>query len=150
MATQRVKSNKPPLIPMGKEFEVDELCTYVGNKDKRIWIVSAMEKQTRLILNFNIGRRTNQNLRKVTGSLHIANSKKIFTDRLQNYKSLIEKNVHKTVRFGTNHLDRFHLTLITHLKRLNRRTICFSKSIVVLTAILKIYLFHNRTGLIMF
>lgn len=136
------KNIKPPLILMGKEFEVDELCTYVGNKDRRIWIVSAMEKHSRNIVTFNIGRRTNRTLKKVTESLCLANPKKIFTDRLQNYKSLVEKSIHKTVRFGTNHLERFHLTLRTHLKRLNRRTICFSRSIVVLTAILKIYLWR--------
>lgn len=44
---------------MGKEFELDELCTYVGHKDRRIWMVSAMEKQSRNILIFNIGRRNN-------------------------------------------------------------------------------------------
>ncbi|MDO5654580.1 MAG: IS1 family transposase [Flavobacteriaceae bacterium] len=138
------KNIKPPKIPMGKEYEVDELCTYVGNKEKRIWVVSAMEKVSRNIVIFNIGRRTNQTLKKVTESLHFANSKRIYTDRLQNYKSLIEKNIHKTVRFGTNHLERFHLTLRTHLKRLNRRTICFSKSLIMLSAVLKIYFWGER------
>ncbi|WP_255539589.1 IS1 family transposase [Flavobacterium sp. CLA17] len=36
-------------------------------------------------------------------------------------------------------MERKNLTLRTHLKRLNRRTICFSKSLVVFTAVLKIY-----------
>jgi len=131
---------KTPMIPIGKEYEVDELCTYVGNKERRIWLVCAMEKQSRQVLNFIIGRRTNQTLRKVTESLHLSNAKNVFTDRLQNYKSLIEKKIHKVIRYGTNHLERFHLTLRTHLKRLNRRTICFSKSLAILTAVLKIYL----------
>nr|WP_317192641.1 IS1 family transposase [Flavobacterium geliluteum] len=36
-------------------------------------------------------------------------------------------------------MDRKNLTLRTHLKRLNRRTICFSKSLVIFMAVLKIY-----------
>lgn len=134
------KNIKLPVIPMGKEYEVDELCTYVGSKNKRIWVVSAMEKQNSNILIFNVGRRTNQTLVKVTKSLHLSCAKKIFTDKHQNYKTLIEKKVHKVIRYGANHLERFHLTLRTHLKRLNRKAICFSKSVSVLIAVLKIYL----------
>ncbi len=36
-------------------------------------------------------------------------------------------------------MERFNLNLRIHLKRLNRRTICFSKNLIVLTAVLKIY-----------
>lgn len=134
------KNIKSPVIAMGKEYEVDELCTYVGNKNKKIWLVCALERQNRDIVSFNIGKRTNQTLKKVTESLHLSQAKKIYTDKLPSYKNLIEKKIHKVVRYGTNHLERFHLTLRTHLKRLNRRTICFSKSVIVLTSILKIYL----------
>lgn len=134
------KNIKQPMIPMDKEYEVDELCTYVGSKSKRIWLVCALEKQSRDIVSFNIGRRTNQTLKKVTDTLTLSRAKKIFTDKLPGYKTLIEKNTHKVVRYGINRLERFHLTLRTHLKRLNRITICFSKSIVVLSAVLRIYL----------
>lgn len=137
------KHIKPPVVSVGKEYEVDELCTYIGNKRKRIWVVSAMEKQSREIVVFNIGRRTNQTLVKVTECLHLSCARKIFTDKLQNYKTLIEKKIHKVVPYGTNHLERLHLTWRTHLKRFNRKTICYSKSIYVLTAILKIYLWSG-------
>lgn len=133
-------SIKQPMIPMGKECEVDELCTYLGNKNRRIWLVCALERQSRNIVSFNIGRRTNSTLKKVTDNLHLSQAKKIFTDKLPSYRTLIEKKVHNVVRNGTNHLERFHITLRTHLKRFNRRTICFSKSVLVLAAVLKIYL----------
>ena len=134
------KDIKPPLVSAGKEYEVDELCTYLGSKNKRIWIVCAMEKKNRNVVSFNVGRRTNQTLVKVTERIHLYQAKKIFTDKLKNYKTLIENKIHKIVRYRTNHLERFHLTLRTHLKRLNRKTICFSRSLIVLNAVLKIYL----------
>lgn len=31
---------------MGKTYEMDELCTYIGNKDNRIWIAYSMRKDT--------------------------------------------------------------------------------------------------------
>lgn len=134
------KSIKQPMIQIGKEYEVDELCTYVGHKSRRVWLVCALDRRSHTIVSFNIGRRTNQTLKKVTENLHFSQAKKIFTDRLPSYRTLIENTVHNVVRYGTNHLERFHLTLRTHLKRLNRRSICFSKSVVVLTAVVRIYL----------
>ncbi len=133
------KNIKPPMISLGKEYEVDELCTYIGNKEKRIWIVCALEKITKQIVSFNIGRRTNQTLKSVIDTLNLSKAKKIFTDKLKSYKSLIEKEIHKITCFATNSIERRFLTLRTHLKRFNRRTICFSKSLVMMNAILKIY-----------
>lgn len=57
------KNIKLPMISLGKEYEVDELCTYIGNKEKRIWIVCALERINKQIISFNIGRRTNQTLK---------------------------------------------------------------------------------------
>lgn len=134
------------MISLGKEYEVDELCTYIGNKEKRIWIVCALEKITKQIVSFNIGRRTNQTLKSVIDTLNLSKAKKIFTDKLKSYKTLIQKEIHKINRFATNSIERKFLTLRTHLKRLNRRTICFSKSLVMMNAVLKIYFWSRITN----
>ena len=128
-----------PSIPKGKIYQVDEIRTYVIRKDKLIWIVYALEKQTKNVVSFNIGRRTNQTLKKVITSLELSEAEKIITDKLKNYKFLIRPEIHSTKFRGINHIERKNLTLRTHLKRLNRKTICFSKSLVILNAILKIY-----------
>lgn len=129
---------QPPL-PIGQIYEVDEIRTYVKDKDKLIWIIYALERQTKNVVSFNIGRRTNKTLIKVISTLEYSNPAKIFTDKLKNYKYLIDQKIHSTRNRGINHIERKNLTLRTHLKRLSRRTICFSKSIVILDAILKIY-----------
>ncbi len=113
--------------------------TYVKRKDKLIWIVYALEKQTKNVVSFNIGRRTNQTLKKIITSLELSEAEKIITDKLKNYKVLIRPEIHSTKFRGINHIERKNLTLRTHLKRLNRKTICFSKSLVILNAILRIY-----------
>ena len=134
--SQKIKS---PMISLGKEYEVDELCTFIGSKEKRIWIVCALERISKQIISFNIGRRTNQTLKAVIDTLQLSRAKKIFTDKFKSYKSLVQKETHKITRFATNSVERKFLTLRTHLKRLNRRTICFSRSTIMLKAILKIY-----------
>ncbi|OXB25331.1 transposase [Flavobacterium tructae] len=128
-----------PIISKGKTYEVDELCTYIRHKKNYIWLVYALEKNSGTVVSFNLGKRTNKTLNRVLDTLKLSEAKKIFTDRLKNYRYLIDEKLHSVKRFGTNHIERKNLTLRTHLKRLNRRTICFSKSIVVFAAVLKIY-----------
>ncbi|MEG1024672.1 MAG: IS1 family transposase [Flavobacterium sp.] len=128
-----------PAIQPECRYEIDELCTFIKVKSKRIWIVYAFERETKNIVSFNVGARTNLTLKKVVDKVLKANPVAVFTDKLKNYISLIPRCIHKTVRFGTNNIERANLTLRTHLKRLNRKTICFSKSAVFLEAVLKIY-----------
>ncbi|MEK9530906.1 MAG: IS1 family transposase, partial [Flavobacteriaceae bacterium] len=78
-------------------------------------------------------------LRRVITSLQLAAAKTIYTDRLKQYQWLIPKVLHNIKRFGTNRIERMHLTLRTHLKRLNRRSIGYSRSVALLSATVKIY-----------
>jgi len=133
------QSIKPPIISTGKIYEVDEMRTYVKRKDKLIWIVYALERETKKVVGLNVGRRTNNTLVAVLNTVKLSNPLAIYTDRLKHYKYLIDESIHKTKRFGTNHIERKNLSLRTHLKRLNRKTICFSRSKLVLISVLKIY-----------
>ena len=128
-----------PIISKGKTYEVDEMCTYIRHKRNFSWIVLAFERETKKVVTFSVGKRTNKTLSFVLDILKLSVAKKIFTDRLKNYRYLIEEKFHSIKRFATNHVERLNLTLRTHLKRLNRRTICFSRSSIILTAVLKIY-----------
>lgn len=82
-----------------------------------------------------------RNTKDVAGPKILLNSnpKKIYIDKLQNYQYLISKEIHSTQKFSTNSIERKNLSIRTHLKRLNRGTICFSKNLLILSSILKIY-----------
>lgn len=133
------KTVTKPIPFFGKEYEMDEICTFVGKKSCLRWIVYAIRKDTREVVDFRIGRRTNKTLKAVTDKLQLARAKKIYTDKLLNYKTLIDANIHSTTARGTNWIERNNLTIRTHLKRLGRRTICYSRSAVMLSACLRIY-----------
>ena len=128
-----------PPIGKGKIYEVDEIRTFIRRKDKPIWVVYALERTTGTVANFWVGPRTNRTLCAVLKTLKLAEAKQIFTDGLKNYRYLIGKAAHRVKQYGTNRIERNNLTLRTHLKRLSRRTICFSRSLVVLSAVLRIY-----------
>lgn len=134
---QRLKKQTP--IVFGQTYEVDELFTYVGNKYNRICIAYSLNPQTREVIDFIVGRRNKTNLMKITSTLLLSDAKQIVTDKLNIYKELIPNEIHSTKHRGINRIERQNLTLRTHLKRLNRRTICYSKSTAMLYAVVKIY-----------
>jgi len=127
------------MITLGKVYEMDELCTYIRNKNNRIWIAYSIRKDTREVVDFKVGKRTNKTLRSVVNTLLLSEAKRIYTDKLKQYRSLIPSKIHKTTQYGTNHIERMNVNLRTHLKRLSRKMICYSKSLVMLNACLTLY-----------
>jgi IS1 family transposase len=73
----------------------------------------------------------------------MAECKQIYTDGLDVYRFVIPEKLHRVKRYGINHIERKNLNLRVHLKRLGRKTICFSKSLLMLEACLKIYFWHH-------
>ncbi|MBW7867331.1 MAG: hypothetical protein H3C31_03280 [Brumimicrobium sp.] len=94
-------------------------------------------------MDISVGTCCKRTLLKVTETLILSEAKIIYTDGLDLYKQLIPKTIHEKHKRCTNHIERQNLTLRTHLKRLNRRTICYSKSLVMLLAMVKIYFWYS-------
>lgn len=133
------KSIEKPLVLRNREYEADELKTYVKKKKNEQWIIYAIDKRTKNVVDYRVGKRNKGNVKTVIDTLLLAGAKRIYTDRLPMYRNLIPSELHKAVPHNTNHIERKNLNLRTHQKRLTRRTICFSKSVVMLSAMLKIY-----------
>jgi IS1 family transposase len=129
----------PHFSKKGSIFEVDELWGFVGTKTNVVWITYALERITGKVVDFAVGRKTRANIRPLIHKLLLLYPERIFTDRLNIYPALIPKSIHKVFRYCTNKIERKNLTLRTHIKRLSRRTICFSRSKIHLEAHLRIY-----------
>jgi insertion element IS1 protein InsB len=134
----------PSLFYIGKKYEVDELKTFVIKKENGYWVCCALEKETGSIVSLSIGKRTKSTLKKVLKPILQSAPTKIHSDRLQIYNTLIHKDIHCVKQYTINKIERKFLNFRTHLKRLCRRSICFSKSVFMLEAILKIYIWRNN------
>jgi len=128
-----------PFMVMGKDYELDELCTFVKSKANLRWVVYAIRRDTSEVVDFTVGCRSGSTLRRVTDTLVLSCARRVFTDKLPQYSTLLPPCIHHTRQYGTNHIERKNLSLRTHLKRLSRRTICFSRSQRLLSACLAIY-----------
>jgi len=136
------KINFPVFTEEKQEYEMDELWTYCGNKDNELYISYAINRHSRQPVDFIIGGRTKENLEKLVSKILALNPVKIYTDGLNIYPMLIPHSIHKAGKCFTNRMERYNLTLRTHLKRLIRSTISFSKKIDMLEACLRLY-FYN-------
>jgi insertion element IS1 protein InsB len=130
---------RPFPILKGKEYQLDEMRTFVRNKKRLYWIVYAIEKETKQVVDFKVGKRNSKTIKKVTSTLLLADAKQISTDGFGLYRKLLPACSHDKSRYNINNIERKNLNVRTHLKRLSRKTICFTRSAIMLEACLKIY-----------
>jgi len=123
-------------------FEVDELWTYIGRKENECWIAYALNRQTRQVVDFIIGKRTKTTLKELIDRLLLSNPKVIRTDRLTVYQRIVPKELHRSGSYCINRIGRKNLSIRTHLKSLRRRAICFNRSLVMLESCLRLYLWR--------
>jgi IS1 family transposase/transposase-like protein len=134
---------QPTFNETKQEYEVDEMYTYIKDKSIGCYITYALNRATKRVTDFIVGGRTKVNLDKVITTIKSLEPKKIFTDKLNIYNSIIDKALHVASAYKINHIERFNLTLRTHLKRLTRKTICFSKSKNMLENCLRLYFWKS-------
>jgi insertion element IS1 protein InsB len=72
---------------------------------------------------------------------------RFYTDGWGAYQRHLDSNQHRVGKANTQRIERKHLTLRTRIKRLVRRTICFSKSETVHDAVIGLYINRYEFGL---
>ena len=105
------------------EAELDEQWSFVGNKRNQMWLQYAIVKTNKTVLVF-----TFEHLLKLLEQIHIDH---YYTDAQGIYSKYLEASKHFITQKETQNIGRKNLDLRTRIKRLNRKTICFSKSEVV-------------------
>jgi len=137
-------TNKPEqevlLLPIA--LELDEQWSFVGNKSNQRWLWLALNHYNSEVLAYTFGDRTDMACNKIKQLHRPFNITKYFTDGLGAYQRLLPYELHEEGKRNTQKIERKFLTLRTRIKRLARKTICFSKSELMHDTI--IGLFINR------
>ncbi len=110
------------------EAEADELWSYVGNNGHQRWTWYAIERESGVVFAWHNGRRTDQSCESLIEKLSAFPIGRCYTDDWQSYGKYIPSEKHVVGKDNTWRIERRNLNFRTHLKRLNRKTICFSKS----------------------
>ncbi len=131
---------KPPGLPSAvQRIQVDELHTMLKRKKKETCVIYSWSQELKQVLSLAVGTRSKSNLRLVISPLLAIDVESINTDGYPGYRGVVPKKKHTTYKRRNNGIERQNLNLRTHLKRLNRRTLCYSKSQAMLLAVVKIY-----------
>lgn len=108
--------------------QCDEQWSFVQAKSQQRWLWYVLEKTTRKVLAFTFGRRTNATFQRLIDLLPDRLIDRLETDDWKSYTSIRFTPIHCIGKDLTWRIERKNLDLRTRIKRLARRTICFSKS----------------------
>ena len=106
---------------------MDEQWSYVGNKKNQRGLFYAWEPRYKKVIAHVFGRRTKETLNKLIKLVEPYTFRFYCTDDWKPYSSELPADTHVVTKKLTQRIERTHLTLRTRLKRLTRRTICFSR-----------------------
>ena len=127
---QQFENDKPleiTLKPFCEEAELDEQWSFVRKKTNQRWTWLAVEHSTNTVLAYVFGRRKDYVFKKLKTLLEPLNIQRYYTDDWGAYERNIEANQHEVGKRNTQKIERKNLNLRTWIKRLTRKTICFSK-----------------------
>ena len=142
---QQAASAPDPMLPKRlPDAEVDEMWSFIEKKRRQCWLWYAFAPQTKQIVGYVLGRRTDESLARLLDNLAECRITRFYTDDWESYQKLIPSYRHWIGKRGTQRIERQNLNFRTHLKRLQRRTICFSKSEEMHKAVIKLYINHSN------
>jgi len=114
-----------------REAEMDEMWSFVGYKKQQRWLWHAIDHRTGRVLAYVLATHQDQSLVKPVNLLKPFGIKHFFTDAWGAYERVLAPHTHLIGKKNTQKIERKYLTLRTRIKCLDRKTICFSKSIVM-------------------
>lgn len=110
-----------------ESVEIDEMWSFVGSKENQRWLWHAIDHETGDVLAYVFGQRKDIVFRELKKLLSPFGIQHYYTDDWGSYQRMIPLQQHTISKNNTQLIERKHLTLRTRIKRLARRTICFSK-----------------------
>lgn len=111
-----------------EEAEVDEMWSFVGEKENPRWLWHAIDHQSGAVLAYVFGDRKDKVFLKLKELLEPFGIKRFYTDGWGAYERHLEPEEHEVGKRNTQKIERKHLTLRTRIKRLVLKTLCFSKT----------------------
>jgi insertion element IS1 protein InsB len=135
------------VIRLAEEAEVDEMWSFVGKKREPRWLWHAIDHRSGHVLAYVLGRRKDEVFLQLKALLEPFGITRYYTDYWGAYTRHLEADEHQPGKRNTQQIERKHLTLRTRIKRLVRKTICFSKSIQMHDIVLGLFINRYEFGL---
>jgi IS1 family transposase len=112
--------------PGVEESSLDEMWSYVGKKTNPRWLWNAIDRSTGQVLAYVFGTRKDEVFLQLKELLEPFGIKRFCTDGWGAYERHLPAELHEVGKRKPQRIERKHLRLRTRIKRLVRKTICFS------------------------
>jgi len=103
------------------------MWSYVGSKDDPRWLWHAIDHASGKVLAYVFGDHKDSVFLQLKALLEPFGITRFYTDDWGAYERHLSSEEHVIGKQHTQKIERKHLTLRTRIKRLTRKTICFSK-----------------------
>jgi len=132
--------------------EMDELWSFVGSKKNKVWVWIALDRTSRRVPGYALGDRSEKTCQKLWQNIPpYYHNYTCYTDFWEACERVIDPKNHQAVgkQSGqTAHIERWNNTLRQHLSPFVRKTLSFSKDILMHELCLKLFIDRYNTELL--
>jgi insertion element IS1 protein InsB len=143
----RLSLFKLPEESKGLESELDEMWSYVAKKDNPRWLWHAIDHKSGQVLAYVFGSRKDEVFVQLKALLKPFGITRFYTDDWGAYSRHLDQELHEIGKQNTQKIENKHLNLRTRIKRLARKTICFSKTAVMHDLVIGMFINRYEFGL---
>ncbi len=139
---------EPPQEKDKVSSEIDEMWSYVEKKSNPRWLWHAIDHKTGQVLAYVFGQRKDEVFLELKELLQPFGISRFYTDNWGAYSRHLEKQKHIVGKQNTQRIESKHINLRTRIKRLARKTICFSKTVRMHDIVIGIFINRYEFGLL--
>ena len=132
----------------GLTSELDEMWSYVRKKAEPRWLWHAIDHHSGTVLAYVFGRRKDAVFLQLKSLLEPFGIRRFYTDGWGAYERHIDPAQHHVGKENTQKIESKHINLRTRIKRLVRRTICFSKTTTMHDLVLGLFINRYEFGVV--
>jgi insertion element IS1 protein InsB len=125
---------------------MDEMWSFVGDKETERWLWHAIDHRTGRVLAYVVGTRKDAVFLELQALLAPFGITRYYTDKGGAYQRHLPPEQHTVGKLPMQKIERKHLTLRTRLKRLARKTLCFSRSCAMHDLVIGLYMNQVEFG----
>ena len=122
--------------------------SFVESRANQRWLWHAIDHKTGKIPAYTFGKRSDEVFLELRGLPEPFGIKKFYTDGLGTYMRNLAHSNHEVSKRNTQKTERRHLTLRTRIKRLARKTICFSELEKMHDIVIGLFISTHEFGLV--
>ncbi|MEM9510542.1 MAG: IS1 family transposase [Cyanobacteria bacterium P01_E01_bin.35] len=128
--------------------EIDELQTFVGNKKNKVWLWTVVNHWKPGIILWTIGDRSSSSFQILWSTIRCWHSFWYVTDGWKVYPGFIEPEDHLVCKTYMTRVEGENTRLRHYLTRLHRKTLCYSKSLEMLSYSIRLLLHYLKFKII--